>query len=385
MALVATTALAACQTAPEPSPETPRKNSPPALASAESEGSFEVVATFEKGLPTGVAVSDSGRIFVGVPRWGDRPFTLAEVVDGEAVPFPSRRANDYQAGQRARALTSVESVVVGPHDDLWVLDTGRPHFRWVLPGGAKLVRIDLETDEILRKYILGGEALRRSSYLAGLRIDLRHGDEGMAYITDGSEMGMNGLVVVDLASGEAWRKLDLHPTTRATPEFLPIVEGRPMYFQPEGTSRSHLSMGAHGIALSPDHSRLYYTAMADRGFYSVRVDALVDREISPGGVEATLRRYADPGFAADGLATDRDGRLYLANYEDSAIMRWSPGGPIETFAHDPRLLWPDSIAIADGSLYVTVTQRHRQSVFNDGEDRAEPPYALLRTDLGKSN
>ena len=53
---------------------------------------YEVVAEFTDLMPTGVTVSDDGRVFVSFPRWGDDvPFTVAEVVDGAAVAVSQRR------------------------------------------------------------------------------------------------------------------------------------------------------------------------------------------------------------------------------------------------------------------------------------------------------
>jgi Major royal jelly protein len=60
------------------------------------------------------------------------------------------------------------------------------------------------------------------TYLADVRVDLLQGDEGFAYTMD-SESG--ALIVVDLASGRAWRRLTSHYSTKADPAFVPIVEG----------------------------------------------------------------------------------------------------------------------------------------------------------------
>ena len=59
-------------------------------------GQLEVVATFNGPMPTGVTVSNSGRIFVNFPRWGDDvPFTVAELVKGKAVAYPNAEVNDW--------------------------------------------------------------------------------------------------------------------------------------------------------------------------------------------------------------------------------------------------------------------------------------------------
>jgi sugar lactone lactonase YvrE len=54
-----------------------------------------------------------------------------------------------------------------------------------------------------------------TTYLNDVRFDLRRGKEGIAYITDSAQNGPNGIIVVDLASGESWRRLNDHPSTKA--------------------------------------------------------------------------------------------------------------------------------------------------------------------------
>ena len=60
-----------------------------------------------------------------------------------------------------------------------------------------------------------------------------------------------------------------------------------------------------------------------------------------------------------------------------------PDGTIETVVHDPRLLWPDTMSVAaDGHLYVTANQLHRQARYAGGVDQRRYPYLLLRTPIG---
>ncbi len=61
-------------------------------------GTLETVATFHGPMPTGVTVSHSGRIFVNFPKWGDDvTATVAEVRDGQCVPFPDQASNSPPA------------------------------------------------------------------------------------------------------------------------------------------------------------------------------------------------------------------------------------------------------------------------------------------------
>jgi sugar lactone lactonase YvrE len=138
-------------------------------------------------------------------------------------------------------------------------------------------------------------------------------------------------------------------------------------------------MGADGIAISADGSRLWYCPLASRRWYSVSTDALIDRSVSDAQVAATVVDEGDKGGASDGLETDDAGRLYVTSGEHNAILRRLPDGTIETFVHDPRLLWPDTMSVADdGFLYVTANQLYRQEKYQGGVDRRRLPYSLFR-------
>ena len=346
-------------------------------------GTLETVHSFTDGpMPTGVSVSHTGRIFVNFPKWGDDvPATVVEIVDGKTAPYPSQELNEAKNNHDPEALVSVQSIVVDPADRLWILDTGSPKFKKTKPGGPKLVRVDLATDQVAKIIVFDDDVALPTTYLNDIRFDLRRGTDGVAFITDSSDQGPNGLIVVDLATGEAWRRLHEHPSTKAEPPetFLPVVEGAVFMERPLIGSPKPVLMGADGIAIAADGSRIYYCPLASRRWYSVDADALCDRTLSDEQVAATVRDEGDKGGASDGLETDDQGRIYLTSGEHNAILRRLPDGTIETVVHDPRLLWPDTMSIAtDGHLYVTANQLYRQKKYQSGHDRRRYPYSLFR-------
>ncbi|PSB54544.1 L-dopachrome tautomerase-related protein [Chamaesiphon polymorphus] len=346
-------------------------------------GTLEPVAHFDGAMPTGVTVSHQGRIFVNFPKWGDEVnFTVAEIRNGEAVPYPNLAFNKTQEYNRSAALVSVQSVVVDPLDRLWLLDTGSPMFKPTQYGGPKLVCIDLSTDRVIQTIVFPQDVALPSTYLNDIRFDLRRGAAGMAFITDSSDRGANGIIVVDLASGESWRKLHNHPSTKAEPPAtcLPLVEGQPLMERQANSTTKPMKMGADGIAIAADGSRLYYCPLISRRLYSVSIDALIDRTIDEAAVAATVIDEGDKGGCADGLESDAAGYIYATNYEHQAILRRSPAGMWETVVRDPRLMWPDTMSIAtDGYLYITANQLHRQPKYQKGQDLRQKPYTLFRT------
>jgi sugar lactone lactonase YvrE len=354
---------------------------PPDLPADEPLGALEPVAYFNGAMPTGVAVSHRGRIFVNFPKWSEEvAFTVAELRDGELVPYPNEAINRADPGNPAASLVSVQSVVVDPADRLWILDTGSPMFRSPQYGGPKLVCVDLARNEVVRTILFPQDVAPDTSYLKDMRFDLQRPEAGVAYITDASPPGMNAIIVVDLASGNSWRRLGDHFTTRAGAPHgcLPVVEGRPfMEYQPDRTPKP-VTIGASGIALGADGTRLYYCPLISRWLYSVETDALVDRSVDDKEVATTIVDEGNKGGAADGLESDADGNIYATSYEHNAVLR-RRDGRWDTVVHDPHLLWPGTLCVArDGYLYVTASQLHRQARYNGGVDLRRKPYTLFR-------
>ncbi len=355
------------------------------LPTIEMAGMLEPVAHFNGAMPTGVTVSQQGRIFVNFPKWGDNvEYSVAEICNGQPVAYPSEEFNRADDKALVASLVSVQSVVVDPIDRLWILDTGSPMFQPTQYGGPKLVCVDLATDRVIKTILFPQDVALPTTYLNDIRFDLRRGTEGMAFITDSADLGANGIIVVDLASGESWRKLHDHPSTKAEPPhiFLPIVEGKPlMERQADGTTKP-MTMGADGIAISADGSRLYYCPLMSRKLYSVSVDCLIDRNLDDRVVAESVIDEGDKGGGADGLESDAAGYIYATNYEHQAILRRSPQGVWETVVHNSRLMWPDTMSIAsDGYLYFIANQLHRQPKFQLGRDLRIKPYTLFRIRL----
>ena len=406
--LVAALALAACDRSPAPEERSPYAPDPAQrrvedelgvaratvkaaeaarepflLAAARPAGQLEVVALFNGAMPTGVTVSHTGRVFVNFPRWGDSvDIAVAEVKNGRLDPYPDAEINRWplQGGGKpaAKAFVSVQSVVIDPSDRLWVLDTGNPEFKGTVPGGPKLVGIDLKTNAPFKTIAFSPEIAPRNSYLNDVRFDLRRGEAGMAFITDSSKDGPNGIVVVDLSSGRAWRRLNDHPSTRPDKAFQAIVEGRPLMVEAPGKAPQRVQIGADGIALGPDGQRLFYCPLSSRRLYSVSLDALADQKQSDAQVKSTVQELGEKG-ASDGLEADAQGRLYVTNYENNAILRRNADGSFETLVYDARVLWPDTLSVAkDGFLYFVANQLHRQPQYHRGSDLRQKPYALFR-------
>ncbi len=164
---------------------------------------------------------DRGRIFVAGPRWtGSKGPALALIGEqGDPQPYPDAQWNSWQPGAAtAGAFVNINAIHLDRKGSLWVVDTGSPDFGGdPLPGGAKLVKIDLATNRVTRVYPLGPDIAKPGSYVDDIRFK---GDIG--YLTDA---GRPGLIVFNALTGEARRVLDDHPSTTAPADRPIILDG----------------------------------------------------------------------------------------------------------------------------------------------------------------
>src|ERR1700678_4518128 len=343
------------------------------LPSERTIGTIEPVTEFYDAMPTGVTVSRDGRIFVNYPRWGDTvPFTVGEVHDGKVVPYPNQEMNTFDQDHPANTLSSVQSVVVDPANRLWILDTAAPNFSTPFIGAAKLVAVDLATNQVVKTIVFPASTVLHTTYLNDVRFDLRKGKAGIAYITDSAHDGPGGIIVVDLASGERWRKLSGHPSTMA------VVEGESLAIRSQGKAPLPVKAGSDGIAISSDGATLFDCPLSSRHLYSIPTSLLLDRSVDDETVAHAVVDLGEKG-ASDGLESDDKGRIYAGDYEHNSIHQRQTDGIWKTIAHDPRIPWPDTLSVAsDGYLYFTANQLHRQARFHDGEDERQKPYTLFR-------
>ncbi len=255
-------------------------------------GKLEQVQAFYDAMPTGVTVTETGRIFVNFPRWGDKvPFTVGEVRDGKVVAYPDLAVNHENPKDPGDGLISVQSVVADGKGRVWLLDTAAPEFAAPRPQGAKLVAVDLATNKIVKRLVFPDNVILPSTYVNDMRFDFRKGSQGTVYVTDSSVSGPGAIIVMDIASGHAVRRLSGAKATSADPAFVPVVEGVPVLGDgPDGT-RKPVHVAADGIALSADGKTLYFSPLSSRHLYSVATELLNDSAVNEQQLAAAFRTW----------------------------------------------------------------------------------------------
>ncbi len=351
--------LAGCG-AGSPSAETPAATSAP--PDETSTTSLEIVAESTRRW-TGIAVDSGGRVFVNYPRWSDDvPFSVGELdEEGEAQPFPDRFWNAWDE-ERAPAdhFVCVQALLVDDADHLWILDPANPKFAGVVPGGPKLVRIDLASNEVVDTILFDAHVAPPGSYLNDVRIDPA---TRTAYLTDS---GLGALIVLDLETNQARRVLSNHPSTKSE-EIVLTIGGAEWRLPEGGEPRVH----ADGIALSTDGRHLFWQALTGRTLYWIPTRFLRDARMTDQDLAPRVRTAARSG-AADGLLFGSDGFIYLSSLEEGAIRRLGPRRGVQLVSDDRRIVWPDSFAEGpDGWIYFTTARIHEGP-------KPKGPYRILR-------
>jgi sugar lactone lactonase YvrE len=332
----------------------------------------------------GITVSRSGRKFSNYPSGLDpnntntgsnHKYAVAELNSNNTeTPYPNAQINNPPGGainytttpptgaNYQNYLIGVQSVVLDPKDRLWILDTGRAltsNGTLVLAsyGGPKLIGVDISSGSIIKTIVFPTTVAFGDSYLNDVRFDLRPhvsaSGQGVAYITDSSSEGRNGIVIVDLGTGESWRHLDNIPEVSAERGFVPYVWGEPKYYIPgPGMPLTTVPLGSDGIALSSDGEDLYFGPVGGRGLYSVSTARLRDRSQSSELLaQAAVMNRGQRGVS-DGFETDSNGFIYAGNMEQNQIGFYNPkNGTMTAFTRDPRISWVDTSKFYRGSAF----------------------------------
>jgi len=316
---------------------------------------------------TGVAVSHDTRLFANYPNWKEgHTVSVVEVTDTtDLKAYPDLAWNTWQEGMDpASHFICVQSVFVDRNNFLWVLDPANPQrmgeYQGVVPGGAKLVKINLSTNTVMKTITFDEPVIKKNSYLNDIRID----ETGqLGYITDSNE---GALVVVNLYSGMAWRVLSTDPSTKSENRVL-RVEGQEV----RNEQGELINFQSDGIEINPARTHVYWRPINGTSLYRLPTSLLNDPEVSDATRSAGIEDMGD--FPpSDGMIFGKDGKLYLTSIEENAIRVYTEGDRTSHLVEqDEDLKWPDSFAVGpDGALYVTTSQIHIKN--------PEQPYRIFK-------
>jgi sugar lactone lactonase YvrE len=316
-------------------------------------------------IVNGVATTRTGRTFLPVqPRAGKGDPQVVELREGQPVAYPDATWNEWKPGEDgANRFVGVNALRIGPDGALWIVDRGSPGIgKPAVPGGVKLVRIDITTNTVTRIYDLAG-LTTAISFVDDVRFNGVN-----AYLTDA---GQPGLIVLDLATGTGRRVLDGHPSTVAQTKL--IAEGRELT-DPSGKP---VVIHADQLEVSPDGRWFYYQPSNGR-MARIETRWLDDATLSASALASHVERFTDTP-STGGTAIADDGTIYLSDTDKKRILAIDPAGRITTLIADPRLIWVDAMWIDDkGNLLLPASQLNRTAGLNGGKNAVLPPVTLYR-------
>ncbi|WP_226583786.1 major royal jelly family protein [Acuticoccus sediminis] len=339
-----------------------------AMADGAMTRGLEVALTLPDVASTGIATTPGGRLFVLIARIDGSPGPrVVEWRDDGPTPYPDATINDWHVGADPRTmLVRVNSMRIGPDGDLWLVDTGSPAIgEPVLPGGAKLVVVDLADNRVRRTIPLDG-VIGPTGFVDDIRFN-----GGTAYLTDA---GNPGLIVLDIASGAGRRVLDGDPSVTAD---RPIsAEGRIVH----GPDGAPVYVHADQLEVSPDGAWLYFQPVT--GPLRRVPTALLDDPDAAASLADHVEIVADLP-PTGGTAIAADGAIYASDVQSRRIMRVAPDGTVSTLIEDPRLLWVDAMWIdAAGYLWMPAAQLDRAAIFQGGTSAVRFPTEVFRLPIG---
>ena len=319
--------------------------------------SLESVADLEYP-PGNVAVSASGRIFFTFHPEAAPPISVAELVDGKPVPYPSMKFQEN--------FQSVLSLRIDRQNRLWTLDNANHG-----TGQPRLLAFDLRTNEEIFRHDFSSEVAGLGSHLN----DFQVGPDGRKiYIADASILAKTpAIVVFDIALRSSRRVLEGEESVTAEP-YIPVVDGREMVLFGVFAIRP----GVDSIALDKRGRWLYFGAVTSQHMYRIPRRDLDDVTLSQKRLRAKVERFA-PKTMSDGITTDLLENLYVSDPEHSAILKLGPDRKIHTLLQDPRIRWPDGFSFGpDGWLYVACSALHHVLGKSAAHVRSQAPYQIYR-------
>jgi sugar lactone lactonase YvrE len=319
---------------------------------------------------TAVSTTPAGRRFLVLARvdGSDGP-QVVEWKDSRLHPYPDSESNGWTPGtDAAKHLVRVNSQRVGPDDHLWLVNVGAPGMgNTTVPGGPKLVRVDVAQDAVQRVYPLES-VTKENSFVDDVRFNGRH-----AYLTDA---GAPGLIVLDLETGEGRRVLDGHASVTAQKPLT--AEGEEMI----GPDGEPVFIHADQLEVSPDGKYLYYQPCSGQ-LTRLETRYLDDPNLSDSEIASHVEKFADTS-STGGTAIDAAGSIYVSDTDHYRILKITPSGAVSTLVQDRRLVWVDAMWIDDrGTLWLPAAQLNRMAPFQGGTSKVTRPIQVFTIPIGE--
>jgi sugar lactone lactonase YvrE len=336
----------------------------PDLTSTPLISDSEVQEVLAYSEPIGnVAVSAAGQVFFTVhPESRPQGNKLMQFVNGASVPFP-----DVES--QRRLFDTVLGIAIDRQNRLWTIDHGNHGMRM-----ARLLAFDLETGDLIHEHRFDDSIAPPGSYLQDLQVSA---DGRTVVIADASFWRKSpALIVYDVATAAPRRVLEKHAAVSAE-NFVIRNHDREMTF---GAGLVSLKGGVDGIAFNDGW--LYFGSLNGSALYRIALSDLNNTELPDAQLATRIERYSDKPMS-DGLSSDVDGNIYLADMEHGAVFRVSADRELQTLIRTPRIRWADALSFGpEGWLYVADSALHDVVLQSHSHIRSLGPYKVYRFQVG---
>ena len=335
-----------------------------------------IYATSDMPLGNGAFTADGRLVVSHHPMYKTSRRVSVFETDGSLSPFPDLGWNTPE-GDPSGWLDAVLGLRDDRHGRIWLADMGT---RSGIP--PKLVVWDTVADALSRVILIPTNVLTPFSEPNDFVVDdardkVYIADEGAGGGGDGSRAA---LIVIDLTTGLAQRRLEGHDGIRAERRAL-WISGRQVERNNQDGSRTPLHVGVDGIAMDHAGEWLYLSPLNGHSLWRLPVADLLDPTLDDPALATRLERYADKPNSG-GIWVDRNGDVYLTVIESNAIGRISG---IDRRYDEPLvrddMVWPDGLMQGpDGALYVVVTQLPLSPALAAPGERPVLPFKVFRFD-----
>lgn len=261
----------------------------------------------------------------------------------------------------------------------------------------------MTTAESIRKYVIPPSIAPTGSNISinDIRFNLSLSTAGVGFLSD--EAG--SLLTLDLDTGNWTRLLFNTSVTVPDVDFVGSYDGQPFYSW-NGTTRSHVKIGADGIALQ--NGNLYFGPLASRRLYQVSQSDLLNTSLSATELLNSVEFIGQIGSYSEGFTADDQGRVFMGTAEQNSITYFNTSLSsltnatllnglqvnmtgvipatdisIEPFVRSAEIQWADSMCIESGYLWFTTNQLPLSPAYQkNGIDKRSKPFKVYRSWVG---
>ncbi|KAL3831776.1 hypothetical protein ACJMK2_023483 [Sinanodonta woodiana] len=295
-------------------------------------------------------------------------------------PYPSW---EMQKVGDCNALQLVQNIEIDPRQGyMYVIDIGHT-FKNSNTGvkcPAKLIIYDIVNDNEVHRHIFPEEVVRKdNNYLSDLVLDYANGKASFLYITDTLDLK---LVVYDIERDSSY--FFHHMESMA-----PVMQYSNVTIAQEVV---RVITGINGIAISPNFTHVYYSAVAGIHVYQIPTSVLRDSKGSVRFGDA-VRQIGSKPSQGEGMIISKTGNMYFSALSENAIYKWDFINDSITYGSEGNIMmdsvslvisnefmqWVDSLAL-DDTGYLWFTSSRFQRFFNPyyGQVYMESIYAVWR-------